>query len=768
MAVWQKTSYLSSAQMAATDSLTAVQTNGYLGTASIQKLVSEYLSQTRNITDSQLSAGQGANNDNNPFTANCKTGTILGADGSVKMTNVTFPYIEVSLDVNRGTTSGSNSDISTYAYTSQGLSGTVTPPAHGTISPTGQYRVINAKIWEASQNLSIFGNLGQTSKCQGYAISVSAILFGSNQDLTNGSTCFQPDAFPVTPLVQEVKTLSAKVRVSPYDATCTSEIGNIPQSSIVTVTGTYRNWSQVTLPDGTKGWILTSSLQNPSTWTISYDPGCDSGGCATMPTTNPTTYSWANGTAPIPLANPSKNHYNYAGWQRYDCNTLANQGSASTKMTIPFGSYGNLCFKPVFAIQQVFVTFNPGAGATGGAAQTQYNWGSTVPIPTCPTKPGYNFNGWMDPSGNLIPGSANCASPGSIVVTGADLSISVYTASWGNATYNITKNAAAGCSSSTGGGTGAGSYTFSTSSQSVNLGYGPAPGYSSPVWTVTSGPGTISLNNLVLPANATGAVTVSATCAPITYSITALSSPSGGTAAASPSTYTINPSASQSVTLSPPTLTGYAFSSWSVTNNSSGVTSTVSGNTLTIPAGAYGNISVTANMTAQTYTITYYCNGRGTCPTSPSTYTYGVNPWIPDASGGGTFNGWTVNYNNTSAGAGNGWNVLPAGITGNVVLYAHWTWTVQTYYTYGASLSWSAWGGGSNMSGGQWSWSCSQGGWWVGGAIQFYHTGLGVYSAVSGAQSGSMQVTYASSTSKIQLAQASGTCGNYSYSTQSW
>ena len=47
-------------------------------------------------------------------------------------------------------------------------------------------RVINARVWEASQNVTWFGVRNETPEdmtCQVYGIDVSAVLFGNNEDL---------------------------------------------------------------------------------------------------------------------------------------------------------------------------------------------------------------------------------------------------------------------------------------------------------------------------------------------------------------------------------------------------------------------------------------------------------------------------------------------------------------------------------------------------------------------------------------------------------
>jgi len=766
MSIWQKTSYISAAQMAATDSLTAVQTNGYLGPQTIQKFTSEYLSQTRGITNSAVqSAGQGINAETAILDGGyCSTAVI---DGVTRQ----LPYMEIQLDIARGT---GESGISTYSYTSEGLGGTVVNPAggHGTAVYGQQYRVINAKVWEASKNMSIMGVTtpiqGYDSACQAYNIDVSAILFGNNEDLNTGVTCFQPDAFPVTPnLVQQVATPAAQIKESPLPTCANAPVGNLSRYEIVTVTGTYRTWSQIQTPAGDRGWVLTSSLEAPSTWTVTYDMNCDVNGCSSTDIPNPTTYNWGNGSADIPLSNPTKDHYNYGGWQRYNCTTGANIGSASTTQKITFGLYGNLCYKATFTIHKIAVTFDAGTGATGGRVRTVYNWGTVVPVPNCAVKTGYDFKGWQNSAGVLIATSTGtppaCNVTGNVTVTGADLSETVYTAKWQNSTYTVSRTYGTGCSASGGQST----YIFSTGAQTVALGGRTNNGYENITWSKSSGPGSISGTNVSVPANGTGNIVVNATCSPITYSITVASNPSGGSNTGAVGTYNIN---GKSQNLAQPTMTGRTFSSWSIVGNSAGAGSSMSGNTLVIPAGAYGNITVQANMTANTYSISYNCNGRSNSATcgsgGPTSYTYGTAPNIPNASNSGnSFDGWTLTTNSRSN-MRTGTSVIPAGTVGNVTIFAHWTWSTSTRSDYGATSNFSKSCTGSCVIYVSWSWSCPSGGSLSGqritfsdsagawGSGDFSNLGFGPHTNVS---QGNTRLISTNSLSRLQTS-ASGTC----------
>ena len=988
MATWQKTSYLSSAQAAATASLQTTQGNGYLGKSTMDVFVREYLSQTgRNqglkLDDGTAAAGQGSAANENITSNSCSVAMINGVERKL-------PYIEVQLDINR---SSGESNISTYPYWSEGVNGVLNNPdgGHGTVVASQQYRVINAKVWEASKNITWFGVTAQVDRdmsCQPYSVDVSAILFGNNEDLSQGQQCFQPDMFPVDPgQVRQINTTPTTLYESPL-TTCTTVLSSLRENDVVTVLGTYRTWSYIEVANGgTKGWVPTSKLSDAKTWKINYDMGCtsDGYGCGTTTKELPKSYNWAENPEPIVLENPTKQFFNFSGWQQYDsCTTLANKiGTPKSPMTIAFGSKGDLCFKAEFSIKSYWVSWDVNGGTSGGVAAKEYPYGSMVTAPanavkggytslgwfthptnavgkvnpgaqvrvgegdlrfyqqyakasnnisvaanggtgggsnpatyqinetaaqtaqlTRPTRAGYTFQSWTVSGGGsannstnvlTIPantfgtitatanwtassnnitvsangGSGGSANPASYTISansravtltpptragyqlsgwtiptnssGANSTISGNTLTipagaygaitvspnWNAIDYTIALNKNGGT-----GGAANTTYSISNSTQSVALGAPTRAGYQFTGWTKTGGPGTVSGNTLSIPAGSTGNIAVRADWAQI-YSITV--NKNGGTGGSANTTYytqgsnqtkaltnptrngysfngwsvtgagawmsgsTINIPANGSgnitvtanwtgnsyqisvnsnggsggssnpfeyntgtsarnVALTAPTRTGHAVSSWTITTNTSGAASTISGNTLQIPANAYGNITVRANWTANTYTVTFNCNGRGSCPAS-TTYTYGVQKTIPNASGGGTFDGWNTSAGSRS-GLAKGTNVISTTRTGNITLYAHWTWTSSSTQNYGASLSWNAYCSGNCYAYANWSWQCPSGGSFAGGGVRFYDTYANAWgSAWSGAQSGTMYVGLTNTSSRVGVdGQSWGTC----------
>lgn len=669
MATWQKTSYLSAAQAAATASLQTTQSNGYLGQPTMNTFVREYLSQTGRtetlkLDDGTVASGQGSSSNENIQSGSCSVAMINGVERQL-------PYIEVQLDINR---SSGESNISTYPYWSAGTKGVLNNPegGHGTVVNGQQYRVINAKVWEASKNITWFGVTAQTPKdmsCQPYSVDVSAILFGNNEDLSGGQQCFQPDMFPVDPgQVRQINTSPTIIYESPL-TTCTTVLGNLRENDIVTVLGTYRTWSYVEVANGgAKGWVPTSKLSDAKTWKITYEMGCtsDGYGCGTTKDPLPTSYNWAENPEPIVLENPTKAYFNFSGWQQYDsCTTFANKiGTPKSPMTIAFGSKGDLCFKAEFSIKSFWVTWDANGGTSGGVAPKEYPYGSMVTVPANAVKGGYTSLGWFTHPTNAV-GKVN---PGAQVRVGeGDMR---FYQQYAKASNEIRVAANGG----TGGGSNPSTYQINeTAAQTVQLTRPSRPGYSFQSWSVSGGgSANNSTNVLTIPANTFGTITATANWTASSNNIT-VSANGGSGGSANPASYTISGN-SRVVTLTPPTRAGYQLTGWTITTNSSGANSTVSGNTLNIPAGAYGAITVSANWAAIDYDITFNKNG-GTGGSADRTYNRPASSTLTIALSAPTragyqFTGWTIT---SGPGSISGSNLnIPAGSTGNIAVRADW------------------------------------------------------------------------------------------------
>lgn len=673
MATWQETSYNSAAQAAATASLQKVKSDGYLGEQTMQGFVSEYLSQTGRapslkLKDDSNAVGQGSGaGETGVFQSDsCKTAKVNGVERKL-------PFIEVELDINRTL---DESTIATYPYWSEGGSALKNPDnGFGKIIPGQQYRVINAKVWEASKNVTWFGVSAETPQdmtCQGYSVNVSAILFGNNEDLKSGQQCFQPDVVPVSPTqLRQVNVAKTAMYTSPLE-TCTALADTLDLNQPVEVLGTYRTWSYVqTIGDGKKGWVPSERLSELSVWTIDYKLN---GG--TPDAQLPSTYSWKDSRETITIPNASKTDYRFTGWQQVDCATRTpKEGVEPVVPTkIVFGSYNNICFDAVFTLAQANISWDPNGGP-GAVTKAQYPYGQSVNVPDNPVREGYVSNGWFtsptEPVGKIT--TAQITVGASDVVYYQQYSLSANT-------ITVVPNGGVGGSSDPS------TYTMSTSSQTATITPPTRPGYSLS-WIMlfelnTPNP-TMNGNTLTIPAGYHKDIQVTARWSAFPSTIT-VDANGGRGGSASPSNYTVD-DASRDVALTVPTRGGYTFNGWTVTKNTSGGSAFVTGNTLKIPAGAYGPITVQANWTAERNTITRNPNGGSTnlgtgwytISSSITTFNLGT----PTRSGY-KFMGWSISQNSTNGSVGLGKSTLsgtndtvlniPAGSYGDIIVTAKW------------------------------------------------------------------------------------------------
>ena len=228
-------------------------------------------------------------------------------------------------------------------------------------------------------------------------------------------------------------------------------------------------------------------------------------------------------------------------------------------------------------------------------------------LPT-PTRTGYTFAGWWTAASN----GTQITSSTKVAITAAQ---TLY-AHWTGNEYTLSFAQNGG----SGGALSSANYTTSPSDQTITVTEPTRNGWTRTSWTIAGYTGTapsISGTTLTIPANTYGNITVTPVWSGKTYTITW--SANGGTGGkVSKTSYTVSAS-SQTATITAPTRTGYNVSSYSVSGNSGNAS--VSGTTLTIAANTYGNLTVKANWTAKTYSVTSGKN-RGTLTVS-SSGTYG-------------------------------------------------------------------------------------------------------------------------------------------------
>ncbi len=370
----------------------------------------------------------------------------------------------------------------------------------------------------------------------------------------------------------------------------------------------------------------------------------------------------------------SRTGYTFAGWNtnaggtgttydqttEYTPTTLASNLSSGDRTLTLYAKWTPVTYT-------VSYNANGGSGAPGNQTKT-YGVDLTLSS-TKPTRTGYTFNGWNTNSSGT---GTNYASGGKYTGNAA---LTLY-AKWTPNTYTVTYNANGG----------SGAPGSQTKTHGVNLTLSSTKptriGYTFVNWnTASNGTGTTYASGGTYSGNAN--LTLYAQWTPVTYTVTY--NANGGTGA--PGSQTKTHGVNLTLSSTKPTRTGYTFVNWNTSSNGTG-TSYASGSTYSGNA----NLTLYAQWTPVTYTVTYNANGGSGAP-GDQTKTYGVNLTLSSTKP--TRTGYTfVNWNTASNGTGTSY---ASGGTysgnANLTLYAQWTPVTYTV-TYNAN-------GGSGAPGNQ-------------------------------------------------------------------
>ena len=340
-------------------------------------------------------------------------------------------------------------------------------------------------------------------------------------------------------------------------------------------------------------------------YTLTYD---SNGGSTCSPSTVTKELNEAWGA----LCEPTRKGYTFGGWK-----------DGTTTVTATSKATANITVKAQWTKNNYTLTYNSDGGSTcnPNTVTKPYNeaWGTLCE----PTKTGYTFAGWKN---------------GSTAVTNtskATANITV-TAQWKKNTYTLKydSNGGSACSPA-----------------SVKKGYNEAwgtlceptrKGYTFAGWKN----GSTTINS---SSKATANITVTAQWSQNTYT---LKYDSNGGSTCNPASITKAENAEWG-TLCSPTKTGYKFAGWK--NGSTTVTAT---------SKATANITVKAQWTANSYTLTYNNNGGSGCTTKTGTYGSTWGTLCTPTKTGYKFSAWkdgstTVTSSTT--------------VTGNRKVTAEWT-----------------------------------------------------------------------------------------------
>jgi len=390
--------------------------------------------------------------------------------------------------------------------------------------------------------------------------------------------------------------------VNGYTATTSYTIETsvtLPTANNVTRTGhSFGGWfetsnfsgSAVTnIPTGSTGNKTYYAKWNVETYIITYnlnDGAWVSGYTAT------TSYTIETSVTLPTASNVTRTGRTFGGW----FGTSNFSGSAVT--SIPTGSTGNKTYYAKWNAVSYTITYNlnDGAWVSGYTATTSYTIETSVTLPTASnvTRTGHSFGGWFGTS-NFSGGAVTSVPTGS---TGNK----IYYAKWNPNTYTVTYSATNKAGTLSGSGTMTlVSVVYGTEYTAPNCAYTAPNGYEFSHWLDSKNSSWADWIGKPWTWTYTENITMHAEWKEIEYTIT--TDENNGTSVDN-LTYKINRTGEQSKTIGTTTRTGYSFVRWEITINSNGSNSSISGSELTIPANAYGNITIKAVWDLITYYIT--------------------------------------------------------------------------------------------------------------------------------------------------------------------
>ena len=395
---------------------------------------------------------------------------------------------------------------------------------------------------------------------------------------------------------------SAKTYTLTYDNTggsgCTSKDAKYDSAwgTLCTPTKTGHNFSHWTDDNGntvTAATICKGNKTVTANWTrkpyvLSYN---DNGGSGCAGTTITKLYQDPWGT----LCTPTKTGYTFSKWK-----------NGSTEVTSSSKATENITVTASWTPNTYRISFNNngGSGCTSQTAKYNSAWGTLC----TPTKAGHTFTGWVNGSGAAVTATTVCK--GDITVT----------ATWSVNTYTLTYD--------NNGGSGCTSQTTKYDTAWGTLCTPTRTGHNFSKWTDTSG------NTITASTICKGNMTAKANWTKKNYT---LSYNDNGGSGCSGKTIT-KPYQDAWGTLCTPTKTGHTFSGWK--NGSTAVSST---------SKATANITVDAQWSANTYTLTYNNNGGSGCSSKSGTYGKTWGTLCTPTRAGHSFLGWKDGSTNVTS-----------------------------------------------------------------------------------------------------------------------
>ncbi len=375
------------------------------------------------------------------------------------------------------------------------------------------------------------------------------------------------------------------------------------------------------------------------------------------------------------LPSTAKTGYTFAGWKPSSTSGSWSSGSTYAAGTSLAGKHGTVTLVAQWTVNTYKITFNENGG--NAVSDINYNITSTTTLPST-TRNGYTFAGWK-PTTSAGGWNSGATYTAGTSVIGKYASITM-DAQWTANTYQITFDENGGSTVSDIDYNITSTTTLPSTSRDGYTFAGWKPSASSGNWSssVTYTAGT-SLTGQY------GSVTLVAQWTINTYTI---SFDEAGGNEISDINYTIT----STTTLPSTTRNGYTFAGWKPTTSAGGWNSGTTYTAGTSVNGKYASITMTAQWTINTYTITF--DEDGGTPVNDMEYNINSTSTLPITSRNGyAFLGWKPT---TSAGGWNSNDIYGEGseVTGkyaDITLVAQWSEPIDYQITFDEA-------GGSDVS----------------------------------------------------------------------
>ena len=372
------------------------------------------------------------------------------------------------------------------------------------------------------------------------------------------------------------------------------------------------------------------------TYTVSYTLNGGS-----VETANPTSYTVE--TASFTLNNPTKVGYTFAGW------TGSNGENAQATITVAQGSTGNRNYIANWTPIKYSILYELNYGSVATANPVEYTIETNTFTLNSPTRAGYTFTGWTGSNGETPQTSVS--------ITQGSIGNKNYVANWTPETYTISYNLNGG-SVATANPT---SYTVET--EAFTLNNPTKTGYVFAGWTGSNGEN--AQTSIAIAQGSTGNRNYVANWTEKTALLTYNANGHGVAPTSTTMRYTVAANAAGAITD-----VSHTFTGWNTAADGSG-TPYAAGAQVKAANVEPEEITLYAQWSTVSYSISYTLNGGSEVTPNPTTYTTETNTFTLNnpTKTGYTFTGWTGSNGETEQVL----VTIEKGSIGDKSYVAHWT-----------------------------------------------------------------------------------------------